>query len=74
MKGNLGRTHRIVRLLLGVVLGALVWAGVVTGTWAIVLGIVAGIMLLTGLLNYCPMVTMGICPSVWVGKLFGKKG
>lgn len=55
MKRNLGSADRIIRTLLAIVLGALVLTGEVTGTLAIVLGIVAVAFLATSTISFCPM-------------------
>ena len=55
MKKNLGSADRIIRTLLAVVLGALVLTGEVTGTLAIVLGIVAVLLLATSTISFCPV-------------------
>ena len=55
MKKNLGSADRIIRTLLAIVLGALVLTGEVTGTLAIILGIVAVALLATSTMSFCPM-------------------
>ena len=52
-KSNESNWDRILRVVLGVVLLALGWGGVVTGTWGWVLRIVGFIPLLTGLVGWC---------------------
>jgi hypothetical protein len=52
-KSNESDWDRILRVVLGVVLLALGWGGVVTGTWGWVLRIVGFIPLLTGLVGWC---------------------
>ena len=58
MRKNVGSADKIVRIVLAVVLGGLVLAKAVTGALAVVLGIVAGIMLLTGGLGWCGLYTV----------------
>jgi len=53
MKKNMGATDRLIRLLIFVVIGVLYFADVITGTLAIVLGIVALIALITSLTSFC---------------------
>ncbi len=55
MKKNMGSADRIIRTLLAIVLGALVLTGEVTGTLAIILGIVAVAFLATSTISFCPM-------------------
>jgi hypothetical protein len=46
---------RIIRVVLGIVLIALAWGGVVTGGFGIVLGVVGAVLLLTGAVGFCPL-------------------
>ena len=46
---------RIVRVVLGIVLLYLGWAGVVTGGWGTFLKIIGFLPLLTGLVGFCPL-------------------
>lgn len=55
---NVGGTDRIVRIVLGVVLIALSYFGVLTGTAAIVAYVVAAIAIVTGLVNFCLLYTL----------------
>lgn len=55
MKKNMGTVDRVLRVLVAVVVGALYLAGQITGTAAIILGIVAAIFLLTGFVGFCPL-------------------
>lgn len=55
MKRNMGNTDRIVRVLLALVVAALYFTGVISGTLAIVLGALAGIFVLTSLVSFCPL-------------------
>jgi hypothetical protein len=52
---NVGGWDRIGRLILGVVLIALAYFGILTGAVAIVAYIVAAIALATGLIRFCPI-------------------
>ncbi len=51
---NMGTTDRILRILIAAVIGALYLAGQLTGTAAIVLGIIALALLVTGVVGACP--------------------
>lgn len=53
MKKNMGNTDRLIRLLIFVVIGILYFTNVISGTLAIVLGVVALVALLTSLLSFC---------------------
>lgn len=55
MKANLHSLDRIVRLLFAIVVAVLYYTGIITGTLAMVLGIAAIVLLLTGLVNFCPL-------------------
>ncbi len=55
MKKNMGRTDRIIRIIVAVVITILYWQGSIEGTLAYVLFAVAGIFLLTSLISFCPL-------------------
>ncbi|MEM9722890.1 MAG: DUF2892 domain-containing protein [Bacteroidota bacterium] len=55
MTKNMAGADRIIRILIAVAVAAMYYFGVISGTLAIVLGVVAGIFLLTGLINFCPL-------------------
>jgi len=55
MKQNMGTIDRVVRLILVAVVAALYFTGQISGTLAIVLGVVAVIFLLTSLVGFCPL-------------------
>lgn len=54
MKLNMGTTDRSIRLGVAVLIAALYFTGQLTGAWAVVLGIVAAIFLVTGAIGFCP--------------------
>jgi len=54
MKQNMGTIDRILRAALAVVVAVLIITGTLTGAAAIILGILAGIFLLTSLAGFCP--------------------
>ena len=54
MKQNMGTIDRIVRLIAVVVIAALYFTGQISGTLAIVLGVVAVIFLVTSLIGWGP--------------------
>ncbi len=58
MKQNMSNTDRYVRAIVAVVVAALIYFNVLTGTAAVVLGIVAGVFLLTALVGFCPLYTL----------------
>jgi len=55
MKKNVGQIDRIIRVALAVLVGILYFTGVISGTWAIILGILAVVLLVTGLVGTCPL-------------------
>ena len=58
MKKNLGSTDKIIRLLAAALILILAFAKVITGTWAIILFILAAVLVLTSLINFCPLYTV----------------
>jgi hypothetical protein len=52
---NVAGWDRIVRIVLGVALLYLGWAGVVTGGWGTFLKFIGFVPLLTGLVGFCPI-------------------
>jgi hypothetical protein len=55
MKKNMGSLDRIIRMSLVVLIAVLYFANVISGTWAIILGVVAVVFLLTSLFSVCPL-------------------
>lgn len=55
MKKNMGRADRLIRLLLVATIAVLYYQDIISGTWAIILGVVAIIFLLTSFLSFCPL-------------------
>jgi hypothetical protein len=52
---NVGTLDRLVRLALAAVIAALYFTGTINGTTAVLLGVVAVIFTLTGILRWCPL-------------------
>lgn len=55
MKKNMGTLDRIIRVSLVVLIAILYFTNVISGTWAIILGILAVVFLLTSLIGFCPL-------------------
>ena len=55
MKKNVGNPDKIVRIILAIVLVALYFTNVITGTWGIVALVAAAIMVVTSLMSSCPL-------------------
>lgn len=58
MKGNESGLDRLIRVVLGVVLLALSFGGVVTGGLGIVLIVLGAVALLTGVVGFCPLYSL----------------
>jgi hypothetical protein len=54
MKKNMGTADRVIRILVAVVIGVLYFTGRISGTLAIILGIVAVVLVVTSLVAWCP--------------------
>lgn len=66
MKKNMGNTDRGIRLLIAAIIAALYFTGVVTGTLAIVLLIIAGVFVVTSFIACCPLYAifgLSTCPK-----------
>ena len=55
MKKNMGTVDRVIRLLVVLLVAVLYLLGVINGTLALVLGIVAAIFFITSLISFCPL-------------------
>jgi hypothetical protein len=55
MKKNVGNADRVIRILLAVVIAILYFTNQISGTLAIILGLVALILLFTSLVSFCPI-------------------
>ena len=55
MTKNMGGADRIIRILLAIVIGILYFTDRITGTAAIILGIIAIVFLLTSFTGTCPL-------------------
>lgn len=55
MKNNMGSLDKTVRILVASVIVILYFAGILTGTLAIILLIIAGIFVLTSSISFCPL-------------------
>ena len=58
MRKNMGTADRIIRTAIAVLVGVLYFTGVLGGTLALILGIVAVLFLLTSLVSFCPTYTL----------------
>lgn len=55
MKKNVGTIDKVVRLVIAAIVTYLYFTGVITGTLGIVLIALAGIFVVTSLINFCPL-------------------
>ena len=55
MKKNLGVVDKVIRISAAVVIAVLYFAGSISGTLAILLLIVAGILIITSFVGFCPL-------------------
>ncbi|MEO6432388.1 MAG: YgaP-like transmembrane domain [Sphingomicrobium sp.] len=53
MEKNVGSGDRIVRIIIAIVLGCLIYLGQITGTAATIVGVIAVLLLLSALLSRC---------------------
>ncbi|MDT8404992.1 DUF2892 domain-containing protein [Sulfuriflexus sp.] len=54
MQTNMGKADRTIRILIAIAISVLYYAGMISGTTAIVLGIIAAVLVLTSLVGFCP--------------------
>ncbi len=54
MKTNMGKTDRIIRIIVGLVLIALYFTNIISGTIGIVALVIAGMFIITSLVGNCP--------------------
>jgi hypothetical protein len=58
MKGNMGSTDRIIRLIIAVMVLILFMTDIISGTLGWVLIALAAIFTLTSMMNFCPLYTI----------------
>ena len=62
----MGSTDKIIRILIAIVIAALFFTNVISGTLGMVLLVLAGVFVLTSLISFCPLYTlfgMSTCPK-----------
>jgi hypothetical protein len=55
LKLNLGLIDRIIRIIIGIIIIVLYFSNQISGIAAIILGIIAVILILTGIIGFCPL-------------------
>lgn len=66
MKTNVGKFDKVLRILIAAIISTLYITGILSGTLGVVLLFVGGILLVTALVNFCPLYSLlGInsCPN-----------
>lgn len=54
MTQNMGAADKIIRLVVAAIIAVLYFTGQITGTAAIILGIIAVVFLVTSIIGFCP--------------------
>ena len=61
MKKNMGTTDKVIRILVAALMLVLFLTNVISGTLAVILLILAGVLVVTSLLGFCPLyLTFGL--------------
>lgn len=55
MKKNMGMADKTIRFVLAIIIGVLYYTNVINGTLAIILGVLAGVFILTSFISFCPL-------------------
>lgn len=55
MKKNMGIIDKTVRVLVALVIAILYFTGIISGTWAIVLLVLASAFIITRFISFCPL-------------------
>lgn len=58
MKKNIGTTDTVIRVIIAILIAVFYLSGMISGTAAIILGIIALILLVTGLAGWCGLYTI----------------
>ena len=58
MKKNIGNTDKLIRLLFALLVAVLYFTGVINGTLAIILGVLALVMVVTSMVRFCGLYTI----------------
>ncbi len=55
MTRNMGTVDRIIRFVIAIAVAVLYFTGVISGTLAIILGVLAAVFLATSIIGFCPL-------------------
>ena len=58
MKKNMGTADRIIRFIVAAVIAVLYFTNIISGTWGIILMVLAGVFVLTSLVSSWPLYTL----------------
>lgn len=58
MKKNMGGADRIIRIISTAVVGVLFWQGIISGTLAYVVLVLAAVFVLTRFVSFCPLYSL----------------
>ena len=58
MKKNMGSMDRTVRIIVAALIAVLYFTGVISGTWGIILLVLAVVFVLTSFVSFCPLYTI----------------
>ncbi len=66
MKANMGTLDKVIRVILAVIAGLLVYYDVIEGVWSYILLTITAVFLLTSLVGFCPLYGLfglNTCPT-----------
>lgn len=66
MKKNMGTADRIIRLIVAAIIALLYYNGTLSGTFGVILLVLAVVFVLTSVLSFCPLYTLfglSTCPK-----------
>lgn len=66
MKINVGKFDKVIRILIAAIISTLYITGILSSTLGVILLLVGGVLLVTALVNFCPLYSLlGInsCPK-----------
>lgn len=55
MKKNMGTIDKAIRFAIAIAIGVLYFTNILSGTWAIILGILAVVFIATSFISFCPL-------------------
>lgn len=58
MKNNMGSADKLIRVAIAALIAVLYFMNVISGTWALVLGALAIVFVLTSLISFCPLYSL----------------